>query len=590
MATTYAAVGVDANDSNRPLSPSQLPPVPASPSMSFASTANPLSAYAALPPPPPPRPAHTVLTKADLDASQAAYSDLLSSAKAYRQALAALGTAASAFGGALEACARLKEARAPALAPLGLAPTGGVAADTQSSTVGGGGGPPTASMSASFTAHSSAPGTAASSCTADQLLAAAGLQHLIANHQQILGETVYRSFEVPLLHELDKWRRDVDDEQAAYEAAARGRGREIRRLEKEGLKLHRQNKRRDVAKFRGHLVELTARLDGLTALHADHARVLLRDGQDTSVKVLDAACGIARAEVDIFESLARKGWTGGGLEDLLERGADLFASDGAGAVASATDGGGAGGGGGGGGAAGLYSGGSGGDGTGSKLFSILPPKSILADSASETTRPGHHRADSLLVDDDEPYQSLARALSSAQHGGRGVMRDDESFVSQFNQSRGVRPFSPQPQPVDPDELPMGTDSSDRTSLAGTPRPSSRRAGGVGDDDDDENEHGEQHQHEGTLISSSPPQLEEPTPRASRIFKVLHHDSDGVGTCADGSEDGDPWRNERSPAASGGGDGGKDGDDGGGQQLDHTQTPRPDQRMPTSPPSIMTSEE
>ncbi|EJT70650.1 hypothetical protein GGTG_11673 [Gaeumannomyces tritici R3-111a-1] len=525
MATTYAAVGVDASDSDRPLSPSDLPPVPTSPTMSFASTTNPLSTYAALPPPPPPRPAHTVLTKADLDASQAAYSDLLSSAKAYRQALAALGTAASAFGGALEACARLKEARAPALAPLGLAPTGGASTDTQSSTVGGGG-PPTSSMSASLTAHSSAPATAASSCTADQLLAAAGLQHLIANHQQILGETVYRSFEVPLLHELDKWRRDVDDEQASYEAAARTRGREIRRLEKEGLKLHRQNKRRDVAKFRGHLVELTARLDGLTVLHADHARALLRDGQDTSVKVLDAACGIARAEVDIFESLARKGWTGGGLEDLLERGADLFASDGDGA-------------------------------------------SILADSASETTRPGHHRADSLLVDDDEPYQSLARALSSAQRSNRGVMRDDESFVSQFNQSRGVRPFSPQPQPVDPDELPMGSDSSGRTSIAGTPRPLSRIARG-GDGNGDDDEHGQQ-QHEATLISPSPPQLEEPTPRASRIFKVLHHDGDGVSASVDGSEDGDPWRNERSPSTPAG----KDGDDGGGPQLDHTQTPRPD---------------
>ncbi|KAL8295823.1 hypothetical protein RB597_009111 [Gaeumannomyces tritici] len=574
MATTYAAVGVDASDSDRPLSPSDLPPVPTSPTMSFASTTNPLSTYAALPPPPPPRPAHTVLTKADLDASQAAYSDLLSSAKAYRQALAALGTAASAFGGALEACARLKEARAPALAPLGLAPTGGASTDTQSSTVGGGG-PPTSSMSASFTAHSSAPATAASSCTADQLLAAAGLQQLIANHQQILGETVYRSFEVPLLHELDKWRRDVDDEQASYEAAARTRGREIRRLEKEGLKLHRQNKRRDVAKFRGHLVELTARLDGLTVLHADHARALLRDGQDTSVKVLDAACGIARAEVDIFESLARKGWTGGGLEDLLERGADLFASDGDGAVSSATDGGGTCGGGGGGAAAGLYGGGAGGgggggDGTGSKLFSILPPKSILADSASETTRPGHHRADSLLVDDDEPYQSLARALSSAQRSNRGVMRDDESFVSQFNQSRGVRPFSPQPQPVDPDELPMGSDSSGRTSIAGTPRPLSRIVRG-GDGNGDDDEHGQQ-QHEATLISSSPPQLEEPTPRASRIFKVLHHDGDGVSAGVDGPEDGDPWRNERSPSTPAG----KDGHDGGGPQLDHTQTPRHDQ--------------
>ncbi|KLU83156.1 hypothetical protein MAPG_02221, partial [Magnaporthiopsis poae ATCC 64411] len=241
-------------------------------------------------------------------------------------------------------------------------------------------------------------------------------------------------------------------------------------------------------------------------------------------------------------------------------------------VTSAPDGGG---GGGGGGAAGLHGGGAGGggDGTGSKLFSILPPKSILADSASETTRPGHHRADSLLVDDDEPYQSLARALSSAQQR-RGVIGDAESFVSQFNVSRGVRPFSPQPQPVDPDDLPVSTDSSGRTSLAGTPRPSSRRAS------DDESEG--QHQREATLMSSSPPELEEPTPRASRIFKVLHHDADGVGGVgagSDGSEDGDPWRNERSPGvvsgAGAGGSSSKNADDR-EQQHHHIQAPPPDQ--------------
>lgn len=98
---------------SRPVSPSpsQLPPVPASPVYSVASTANPMSQFN-LPLPPPPRPAHAVLTKADLDRSQAAYSDLVGSAKAYRQALATLSTAASAFGTALESCARLKEARA----------------------------------------------------------------------------------------------------------------------------------------------------------------------------------------------------------------------------------------------------------------------------------------------------------------------------------------------------------------------------------------------------------------------------------------------------------------------------------------------
>ncbi|KAI1080560.1 hypothetical protein F5B20DRAFT_103439 [Whalleya microplaca] len=401
-------------------SPSQVP-LPASPVYSYASTANQLSSYS-LPLPPPPRPAHTILTKLDLENSQQAYSDLLATAKSYRLALASLSTAASAFGSALEACARLKESRADALGPG----PGGTALN----------------MTNSFTMP-------AGSCTADLLMSASGVHQLIANHQQILSETVYRSFEVPLLHEVDKWRRDMEDAEAAYAHEVGFRSREIRRLEKEGLKLHKQ-RRRDVAKFREHLVDLTGKLDGLTTLHADHARNMLRESQDTSEKILDASCSLVRAEVDIFEGLARKGWSGGGLDELLEKGRDLFASeeDAVGTVAAVVGAGGAG-------------SADGGGGGGAKLFSILPPKSILADSASEASgqRP-HGRADSLLVEDDR-YQSLAGAVDSRDREADRAGADTESIFSEFNQQqqgRGVRPFSPQPVRRHPTDVIMDPES------------------------------------------------------------------------------------------------------------------------------------
>ncbi|KAI0425884.1 hypothetical protein F5Y09DRAFT_320620 [Xylaria sp. FL1042] len=377
-------------------SPSRLP-LPGSPTYSYASTANQLSSFN-LPMPPPPKPSHTVLSKADLEQSQLAYTGLLATAKSYRIALASLSTAASAFGSALEACARLKESRADSLLNI-----------------------PAGTSVLSVPSHNYP--AKATSCTADHLLSASGVHHLIANHQQILSETVYRSFEVPLLHDIDKWRQDIDDADETYRKEVAVRSREIRKLEKDGLKLHRQ-RRRDLSKFREHLVQLTGKLDGLSALHGDHAQGLLRESQEASAKILEASCSLVRAEVDIFESLARKGWSGGGLDDLLERGRDLFAADddtvtlpgGSGSVV-----------------AGAAS-------EGAKLFSILPPKSILADTASESGAargrpPGHPRSDSLLVE-TERYQSLAGAVTD-----RG---DTDSIFSDFNQSRGVRPFSPQP--------------------------------------------------------------------------------------------------------------------------------------------------
>jgi hypothetical protein len=393
-------------------------PLPGSPTYSYTSTANQLSSFN-LPLPPPPRPSHTVLTKADLEQSQLAYSDLLATAKSYRVALASLSTSASAFGCALEACARLKEARADSLLNL---PSGATAAPGLSNSY---------SMKAT-------------SCTADHLMSASGVHHLIANHQQILSETVYRSFEVPLLHDLDKWRRDIEDADEAYQKEVALRSREIRRLEKEGLKLHKQ-RRRDLSKFREHLVQLTSKLDGLSALHGDHAQGLLRESQEASTRILDASCSLVRAEVDIFEGLARKGWNGGGLDDLLERGRDLFAADDEESAAV------------------VGSSGVGAPSEGTKLFSILPPKSILADTVPDAgprgRTQGRTRTDSFLVEGDR-YQSLAGAVSD-----RGA--DTESIFSDFNQSRGVRPFSPQPIRrqatdvlMDPESLLLG-DENDR---------------------------------------------------------------------------------------------------------------------------------
>ncbi|KAM7205596.1 hypothetical protein V8F33_000922 [Rhypophila sp. PSN 637] len=403
-------------------SPSQLPPVPLSPTYSYASTANPTLSQYNLPLPPPPRTgAHAVLTKADLEHSQQAYADLISSAKSYRLALASLSTAASSFGSALESCARLKEARADALGPAAGA-----------------------SLSNSFNTKGS--------CTADTLLTVAGLQHLVANHHHILSETVYRSFEVPLLHEMDKWRATMEDEEEGYTRAVAAQSREINRLEKEGMKLQRQ-KRRDVGKFREHLVELTTKLDGLTTLHGEHARSLLRESQETSVRIVDASCSLVRAEMEIFESLARKGWTGGGLEDVLEKGVDLFAPN-----DEASPSGGVG-----------Y--GKGGDtgaaqAEGSKLFSILPPKSILADSGSDTVRIArHNRTDSLLMDAADRYQSLAGAVVSASSRDRVRDHDTDSVFSEFNRSRGVRPFSPQPQRIslNPEDLLGGLEDHDESA-------------------------------------------------------------------------------------------------------------------------------
>ncbi|KAL2149957.1 hypothetical protein VTH82DRAFT_7633 [Thermothelomyces myriococcoides] len=536
--------------------PSQLPPLPSSPSFSYASTANRLSQFN-IPPPPPPPPPHAVLTKADLANSQAAYADLLSSAKAYRLALAALSTAASAFGSALESCARLKEARAE----LVTDPTNNTCGASAATAVARESPPPLDLNNSSNNTNTAPRGN----CTADTLLAAAGLQHLVANHQHILSETVYRAFEVPLLQDLDRWRAAVEDEEERHARAVEELSREIRRLEKDGVKMMKQQQfrlpqpatallqqlqrgrgmaaaaaaltppRRNVGQLREHLVALTARLDGLTALHGDHAAALLRESQEASARIVDASCSLVRAEVDIFESLARKGWSGGGLEDLLERGVDLFAADedaaiigstlsgkgafipGGGVGVSAGTGGIGSNGGSGGGGKGSSGGGGTADGAGSgaamvvgpgsaeggtKLFSILPPKSILADDISgadpvqgeggggEGEGGKTSRSDSLLGDADR-YQSLAEAVSSTSDfppqplklNPEDLLEDIEDHRARAAESSSAGPGGPRTQDSDDD----GDDEDDDND--------EDDEDGDDDDDDSDDEVDEQHQHQ-----------------------------------------------------------------------------------------------
>lgn len=385
--------------------PAKLPPIPGSPTYSYASTSVPVPSAFNLPLPPPPPPAHAILTKSDLELSQSAYADLITSAKAYRVALAALSVSASNFGSSLEACARLKEARTDIVTP------------------GNGMG----NLSNSWNSKGS--------CTADSLLAASGLHQLIANHQQILSEVVYRSFEVPLLHELDSWKRKIEEEEVTYQSSVKAMSKAIRKMEKDGMKVYKSRKR-DVKRFREHLVQLTAKLDGLTSLHSNHAKGLLRDSQETSGRIVECSAGLVRAEVDIFEALARKGWNGGGLDDLLEKGKDLFANDDVSASHAAD----------------------------TEIFSILPQKSILADAASAQdavagASTSHKRSDSLLGEGLH-YQSLAGAV------GRDVDvssvfsdRDVGSTTGILNRSRGARPFSPPPADRVPDKGPLDLDSS-----------------------------------------------------------------------------------------------------------------------------------
>lgn len=85
----------------------------------------------------------------------------------------------------------------------------------------------------------------------------------------------------------------------------------------------------DFSSYRSALTDLTQFIDELDQLKYEHWHIAHTLATDTSNRVLDCAALVVRAEVEIFEKVAQKGWdgAGGGLDDLIARAQDPFAPE-----------------------------------------------------------------------------------------------------------------------------------------------------------------------------------------------------------------------------------------------------------------------
>ncbi|KAK9429053.1 hypothetical protein V1505DRAFT_289596, partial [Lipomyces doorenjongii] len=222
--------------------------------------------------PAPPTLPKIIVTKDDIKNNVAAYETLLSAAAALRTALAAVAQAENQFGTALETCAKCRGA----------------------------------------------------SESEDGLSGAAGLQYLAANHHKILSESFTKGFEQPVQAEVDSYAKLTKEHEDKFQKETISRTKELRKTEKQHVKLGKK-KQRNLALYRSALMDLTAQVDGLEKLKYEYFKYSLDITQNISAKILKQATGIVRAEVEIFEGIARKGWTGEGLDDILSNSTDPFA-------------------------------------------------------------------------------------------------------------------------------------------------------------------------------------------------------------------------------------------------------------------------
>ncbi|KAK6462688.1 hypothetical protein DFJ63DRAFT_313817 [Scheffersomyces coipomensis] len=158
----------------------------------------------------------------------------------------------------------------------------------------------------------------------DGLINAAGLQYMMGSNQQILSRLIESSYEVPLRDELNKLKQHYKLNHSYYQTEIKLKSKLLRTQELENLKLSKQ-KTRNLNIYKHNLLNLTNQLDEIDRLKYDYYHeinsIVTKFNQD---HLLIKTGSLIRAQLEISEGIARKGWSGGGLDDLLSISPDLF--------------------------------------------------------------------------------------------------------------------------------------------------------------------------------------------------------------------------------------------------------------------------
>ncbi|GAA6028338.1 hypothetical protein JCM8097_006984 [Rhodosporidiobolus ruineniae] len=214
-----------------------------------------------------------IVTRADLRESVQAYEQLLAAAKGYRNALVALSQASTGLAGALGECARVK----------GAGESG------------------------------------------EQLMAASGLQYMVANSGQVLSDTLYRSFEVPLLTAYDSYVGEIAQRHAEYEALLADKTAKIRETEAENMRQGRK-KTRDLNQFRIALAKLQEQVAEVEVCKRSYYSEVLENETEMWGMIGGKISLLVRSTLDLADRLASKATSDPIIESMLNEHPDPFDS------------------------------------------------------------------------------------------------------------------------------------------------------------------------------------------------------------------------------------------------------------------------
>jgi len=219
------------------------------------------------------------------------------------------------------------------------------------------------------------------------LQAAAGLQHLISNHERLLEHTLFHKFEAPLRQEFETYKSTVAARSTEYEHTLTEKSRLIRKTEADNMRVGRK-KLRDLNSFRAALATLQAQVNDLDKLKSDYYQQVLEHEQYIWDGVLGNVSVVVRSTMDVYDRITSKA-SDPSLEHILASVPDPF--DEYTSQDSSSD----------------------------AIFSILPPLDILAGTKTptgESTAPGSAASSAGNLTAPVSNSNSAQNLNSAPSG------------------------------------------------------------------------------------------------------------------------------------------------------------------------------
>ncbi|CCE62352.1 hypothetical protein TPHA_0C01970 [Tetrapisispora phaffii CBS 4417] len=162
-----------------------------------------------------------------------------------------------------------------------------------------------------------------SDVSADKLLKASGLFHLLANHEQIMSRIINDLLNENILQELTNFKEENKKLTKEFKNNFMELSSSLKLQEKRNAELSKK-KIRNILTYRQSLNNLQFQLDQVETLKHHYFQDCYKLVEDTCNNVLKNVASTTRAQVEISENIARKGWSGGGLDNLLSDSNDPF--------------------------------------------------------------------------------------------------------------------------------------------------------------------------------------------------------------------------------------------------------------------------